>query len=87
MTYRIEPGQEYVDCDPRGHIRIRVVSTPYPGVLATPKVDIATLTARGREIRRRAISVGSLHESGTTAAGQPRRMGYRLVRNADGSAA
>lgn len=89
MPHRIEPGQEYTACDPRDHIRIRIVVVPavFAGLHGHDKVDIVTLTANGREVRPRRISMGKLHESGLTPGGMPRRTGYRLVRHADGTPA
>ena len=88
MTHRIEPGQEYAACDPRDHIRIRVVAAPctIPGY-DFGKVEVVTLTADSRELRRRQIEGTQLHETGLTRSGTPRRSGYRLVRHADGSTA
>lgn len=85
MTPSIEPGQEYQACNPLDHIRIRVLSAPFPGVTGRPGVTIATLTATGREIRKRTINAGALHETATTRTGQPRISGYRLVQHADGT--
>lgn len=92
----IQPGQEYESCHPtyygsagEEHTRIRVVGKPVttPGLYGFGKVRVATLTESGRELRERAIAMDQLHDSGTTVTGQPRRTGYRLVRNADGSEA
>ena len=91
MSHRIETGQEYALCAarPDDQPRIRVVGDPITtlGLHGFGKVDIVTLTADGREIRRRAIEMTQLHETGTTRDGQPRKTGYRLVRHADGSPA
>ena len=85
----IQPGQEYESCLPtyygsagEEHTRIRIIGEPGPG-----KVSVATLTKSGRELRRRPLSIRQLHATGLAATGQPRRTGYRLVRNADGSPA
>lgn len=88
MTHRIEAGQEYTSCNPLDSIRIRVVGKPFPGVTGRRLVDIATVNARGREVRRRSIFIGSLHESDVTQAGRPRLTGYVLVQApiAEGSA-
>jgi hypothetical protein len=50
-----------------------------PGLYGFGKVQVATLTDDGREVRPRALEVNQLHDSGTTKTGQPRRTGYRLV--------
>ena len=82
----IQPGQTYRSLErddltsngsPR---RIRVVGNPGAtlGRYGFGKVDIVTLTEDGREIRRRAIETSQLHDSSTTASGQPRRTGYAL---------
>jgi hypothetical protein len=91
-TPRVERGQEYERHDPRDNsttTRIRVVGEPVttPGQHKFGKVDVVTINADGRELRRRAIEVTSLHPTGTTRDGQPRRTGYRLVRNPDGTPA
>lgn len=89
----ITPGQEYESCLPtyygsagEEHTRIRVVGESAAGRFGG-KVAVVTLTESGREVRRRAIESAQLHPSGLTAAGQPRRTGYRLVRHADGGEA
>lgn len=82
----IQPGQTYraiqpTASDPRGeHRRIKVVGKliTHHGVWGYAKVDVVTLTAGGREIRRRPIEVGQLHATATTRTGQPRRTGYVL---------
>jgi hypothetical protein len=82
----IQPGQTYrsvqpIASDPRdGHRRIEVVGTPgrIPGVWGFGKVDVVTLTADGRKVRRRAIEASQLHATATTRDGQPRRNGYVL---------
>jgi hypothetical protein len=90
-TPRVQPGQEYERHDPHDNTttRIRVVGEPVttPGLYGFGKVDVVTINADGRELRRRAIEVTSLHPTGTARDGQPRRTGYRLVRNADGTPA
>ena len=95
MTHRIEPGQEYETCQPTYYgtageerTRIRVVGRPVTTLgFDFGKVEVVTLTAGGREVRRRQIEARQLHETGLTRSGAPRRSGYRLVRNADGSTA
>lgn len=86
----IRPGQEYETCTPtyygssgEEHTRIRVIGEPQtlPGGWSFGKVDVVTLTADGRELRRRAIEVTQLHPTGLTATGQPRKTGYRLVKD------
>jgi len=80
----IQPGQTYYSLgDPYPYTeprRIKVVDLPgtTPGVWGFGKVDVVTLTADGREIRRRAIEVTQLHETATTRNGQLRRTGYAL---------
>jgi hypothetical protein len=83
----IRPGQEYESSKPLDDTRIRVVGTPVPGPLGGRRVAIVTLTADGREIRPRMIDVRHLHPTGLTASGKPRKTGWRLVRNADGTPA
>ena len=83
---RIQPGQIYRAIKPSPahpdgtHIRIKVVSTPYPGALGfgAGKVDVVTVTSTGREVRRRAIEASQLHASTVGAWGKPRRTGYVL---------
>ncbi len=71
MTHRIEPGQIYRSCDPRGGPRIRI--TAYlPGWNRADVVDATT----GKYPRR--IIVRNLHATATTQSGQPRRTGYAL---------
>ena len=80
----IQPGQIYYSLgDPypyTGPRRIKVVGKPITitGLYNSGKVDVVTITATGREIRRRAIEVTQLHDSPTTRDGQPRRTGYAL---------
>lgn len=91
----VAKGQEYeavqpVRSEPKPrHARIRVVGRPrtIPGIYGFGKVDVVTLTADGRELRRRAIEMCQLHAAGLTAAGQPRKTGYRLVKDTDGGEA
>jgi hypothetical protein len=82
----IQPGQIYRSLSNRHHpcdgpTRIKVVGEPiaafgrYGGY---GKVDVVTLTADGRELRRRAIEASQLHDSPTTRDGKPRRTGYAL---------
>lgn len=85
----IEPGQVYrsalpIPSEPGEHYRrIKVVDEliATPGVYGFNKVDVATLTETGREIRRRAIEVTQLHDTATTHDGKPRRNGYVLEAN------
>lgn len=78
----IQPGQTYravspTPSDPEGrHIRIKVVWVP--ASFWEGKVNVVTVLADGREIRRRAIEASQLHASATTRDGQPRRTGYVL---------
>ncbi|MFJ8016205.1 hypothetical protein [Streptomyces sp. NPDC096339] len=81
----IQPGQTYRSLSNRHHpddvpVRIKVVGTPItiPGVWGYGKVDVVTITAAGREVRRRAIEASQLHATATTREGQPRRTGYVL---------
>lgn len=80
----IKPGQTYravrpSPADPNGrHIRIKVVGKTYPGALGYGKVAIVTVTADGREVRRRTIELSQLHATATTRDGKPRRNGYVL---------
>jgi hypothetical protein len=79
----IQPGQEYESCHPLDEgRRIRVLSVSGYG-----RATVVTLTGDGREARQRPVNTRHLHDSGLTRDGQPRRTGYRLVRNADGSPA
>lgn len=87
----VRPGQIYESCQPtfvvdgeETHTRLRVVGEPIStgGLYRYGKVQVATLTPEGREIRQRAIEVSQLHASGTTKTGAPRRTGYRLVQDA-----
>lgn len=101
QTPAVLVGQEYETCQPiywlqaadgtRGPVctRIRVVSKPVttPGLHGFGKVEIETVTASGRGIRRRRINVAQLHATGTVGTEElPRKSGYRLVQHADGSA-
>ena len=81
MTHRIEPGQEYTACDPRDHIRIRILAKPVPGAFGEGKVRVGTVTEDGRVLRPRYIAVRQLHDN------PQRRTGYLLVRHADGTPA
>jgi hypothetical protein len=87
-----EPGQIYRSLgDPYPYTeprRIKVVGEVgrIPGVWGFGKVDVVTLTEVGREVRRRAIEVGQLHDSDTTNDGQPRRTGYVLEATTDRAA-
>lgn len=82
----IQPGQTYRSVKPTAgepeprHIRIEVVGTigRIHGVWGYGKVDVVTITADGRKVRRRAIEASQLHASPTTKTGQPRRTGYVL---------
>lgn len=69
----IRPGQIYRSCDPRESIRIRITSYR-PGDARAHVVDAVT----GK--RPRQLLVRQLHDSPTTAVGQPRRGGYVLER-------
>lgn len=72
---RVKPGQIYESCDPRGGFAIRVVEY-MPGSNRADVVDAMT----GKYPR--SILVSSLHASGTTRNGKPRRTGYRLIQDA-----
>ncbi|MFB7244598.1 hypothetical protein ACFCYX_19320 [Streptomyces populi] len=74
----IQPGQTYRACDGSGR-RIRIVKDApgYP-TWGWSKTTVETLLADGRGIRQRAIETTQLHESATTADGQPRLTGYAL---------
>lgn len=70
MGHEIRPGQVYEHVRYPKSIRI----TDYqPGTTRADAVDAVT----GK--RPRSILVSELHSTGTTASGQPRRTGYRLV--------
>lgn len=84
----IRPGQIYESlqqtCVYDGvntYTRIKVLSRP--GLYSSWRVQVATITPDGREIRPRMLDSRQLHESGTTQGGQPRRTGYRLVRDVE----
>ena len=89
----IREGQEYLACRPtrsrpdEHYTRIRVMEEPntYVGSWGFGKVDIVTVLEDGREVRRRAIEMSQLHATGTTKDGQPRRDGYRLVKDTEGA--
>jgi hypothetical protein len=69
-------GQVYESCHPRdAGLRIQVLSTG-GGRARVQVVDGSPLV--------RAIPIGSLHSSGTTGSGAPRRTGYRLLTPPDG---
>lgn len=73
--FRIRPGQVYASCDPRGGFAIRVVEY----TLGSNRADVVdAMTGK----YPRSILVSSLHASGITANGKPRRTGYRLVQEA-----
>lgn len=82
----IQPGQTYVaikpnPSDPNDTVRrIEVVGTlgRTHGVWGYGKVDVVTVTADGRKVRRRSIEASQLHATATTRNGQPRRTGYVL---------
>ncbi|MFD9868537.1 hypothetical protein ACFXI8_27210 [Streptomyces niveus] len=81
----IQPGQVYRSAvstpdDPDNHRRIKVVGEPntVPGGWNFGKVDVATLTEDGREIRRRRVEMSQLHATPTTRDGTPRCTGYVL---------
>jgi hypothetical protein len=86
MTHRIERDQVYYSLDPReemygnGVRRIKIVGRPgtLPGGQHFGKVEVATLTDDGREIRRRLININQLHASPTKDDGTPRVTGYAL---------
>ncbi|MGI5201678.1 hypothetical protein ACQEU6_08860 [Spirillospora sp. CA-108201] len=73
---RVEVGQVYESCDPRGGPAIRVVEYT-PGSNRAEVVDAVTGNLP------RSILVTALHATRNTQAGRARRTGYRLVR--DGS--
>ncbi|MFE6000297.1 hypothetical protein ACFQ6C_26110 [Streptomyces sp. NPDC056454] len=82
----IEPGQIYRSLDPRDELygdgprRIKVVGQPVvdPGQHNFGKVQIATLTQDGREIRRRQVNITQLHAKPVGKNGSARRSGYLL---------
>lgn len=81
----IQPGQTYRSLSNRHHptdgpVRIKVISAPLGAqdLDGIRKVQIATLTNTGREIRPRWIRADKLHPSPKGAYGQPRRTGYVL---------
>lgn len=81
----IQPGQIYRSLSNRHHpadgpIRIKVIRAPLGAqdIDGMRKVQIATLTKTGREIRHRWIRADKLHPSPKGAYGKPRRTGYVL---------
>jgi hypothetical protein len=80
----IQPGQTYRSLSNRhpadGPTRIKVIGQPITmhGLGGYGTVQVVTLTADGREIRRRPIKCTQLHDSPTTRDGEPRRTGYVL---------
>jgi hypothetical protein len=89
--HKIRTGQVYESCQPiasmpgEHYTRIRVIAEPVGmhGRYGFGKVQVATITGDGREVRSRAIEVTQLHASGTTRDGSPRRTGYRLVKDGE----
>lgn len=83
MSRPIEPGQEYVAAAPVQsepvplfvRIRVKGISRYQRG---HAKANVVTVTADGREIRHRALSMDQLHDTATTRDGQPRKTGYIL---------
>ncbi|OLT13045.1 hypothetical protein BJF79_03860 [Actinomadura sp. CNU-125] len=84
----IRVGQVYEPCQPtfvvdgmETYTWIRVLSKPIgtPGLYGFGKVQVATITPEGREVRPRRLAVSELHASGTTKHGERRRTGYRLI--------
>ncbi|WP_405883596.1 hypothetical protein OG747_36445 [Streptomyces sp. NBC_01384] len=67
----IQPGQTYRSLDPRGGPRIRIKAYT-PGHNRAHVVDARD----GKRFRQ--ILVSSLHATGTTKTGAPRRTGYVL---------
>lgn len=74
--HKIRPGQVYESCDPRGGFSIRVLAY----TSGTNRADVVdAMTGK----YPRSILASSLHASGTTAQGKPRRTGYRLVQDVE----
>lgn len=74
----VEKGQVYVSAQPLPNgqrRRVVVVHVPY---YYNGKVGVATLTAGDRKLRRREMSIHSLHQSAITRDGNPRLNGYYL---------
>ncbi|MFC8447741.1 hypothetical protein [Kitasatospora sp. NPDC057223] len=72
MTGPVTAGQVYEACHPGdGERRIRIVS------VYGNRAEIETLGPGAA--RRREVLLHTLHPAGTTAAGRPRRSGYRLL--------
>lgn len=69
----IRPGQVYESCSGDGR-RVRIVGAPWGG-----RVDVATMGADGRLLRRRSILTAQLHPTAVTQDDTPRRTGYRLT--------
>jgi hypothetical protein len=90
MSHKIQRGQVYESCQPvrsmpgQHYTRIKVIGEPVSmhGLYGFGKVMVVTLAEDGREVRPRALEVDQLHDSGTTKTGQPRRTGYRLIKEA-----
>lgn len=86
MGHRIEPGQIYRSLgDPSDKPRrIKVVGDPTTtgARYGYGKVEIVTLTADGRGIRRRTIETSQLHAGPIGRTGKPLRTGYVLETDA-----
>lgn len=74
----IKPGQIYRAADGSGTL-IRIVGKPTRTSWGGSRVDIETVRADGRGIRRRSITTDALHIGDAGAWGKPRRTGYVLV--------
>ncbi|MYX14399.1 hypothetical protein GTY67_13435 [Streptomyces sp. SID8374] len=79
----IQPGQTYRSLSNRHHpadgpIRIRITNAPIGAtdIDGMRKVQVATITSDGREIRPRWMRADKLHTTATTRDGAPRRTGY-----------
>ncbi|MFJ5071668.1 hypothetical protein ACIQC7_35160 [Kitasatospora sp. NPDC088556] len=86
----IKRGQIYQSLSGRHHpadrptrILIKGVIPYGAGCWGQGTASVVTLTTTGREVRPRNVKLTQLHNSATTRDGQPRRTGYRLVRDAE----
>lgn len=72
----IKKGQIYKSCDPRGGPSIRVV-------MYTPGHQRANVVDAIDGKHYRSVLASSLHATGITKQGKPRRTGYRLVQDVE----
>jgi hypothetical protein len=83
-THTIKVGQVYESCDPRDALAAGVSGADLPRIRIvdyTPGMNRADVVDATTGQRPRSILVSSLHASGITSQGLPRRTGYRLVQD------